>query len=95
MPIKYPEEVKVNAIERNLKIKELNISDEVAIEGWKNIARIFSVSRRMMMARKNELRACGAIFYVTKGRPKHKVVCAFPSVLKAWMAKKSSQGENL
>lgn len=70
---------------------------EVIIEGWDNIAKMFNTSVRMMLYRKAELESCGAIFYMLKGNPRlhkrHKVVCAFPSVLKNWMIIKASKGE--
>ncbi|MGA2468449.1 MAG: hypothetical protein ABSH06_29410 [Thermodesulfobacteriota bacterium] len=70
---------------------------EKAIEGWKAIAEMFNVSVRVMINRKTELKACGAIFYMLKGDPskhkRHRVVCAFPSQLKDWMMIKSAKGE--
>jgi len=70
---------------------------ERAIEGWKAIAEMFNTSVRMMLYRKAELEACGAIFYMLKGNPrKHqrrKVVCAFPSQLRNWIRLKASKGE--
>jgi len=67
---------------------------EVAIEGWKAIAKIFGVSVDYMISRKDELISCGAIFYLTKGRPpkRHRVVCAFPSALRIWAQLKSIKG---
>ncbi|MBW2607168.1 MAG: hypothetical protein JRD05_05975 [Deltaproteobacteria bacterium] len=67
--------------------------NEQAIIGWKAIAEMFNCSERKMISLKEELYACGAIFYMNLGRPPRKRVCAFPSILKAWQIKKSSQGE--
>jgi hypothetical protein len=68
---------------------------EFAIEGWEAIAEMFRVDIRTMQRRREELQQAGAIFYVLKGQPKRRIVCAFPSVLKAWIAIKSSKGEML
>jgi len=70
---------------------------EKIIKGWKAIAEMFDIPERTMMLRKEELKACGAIFYRLEGNPRihkrHKIVCAFPSVLKDWMILKASQGK--
>ena len=70
---------------------------ERAIQGWKTIADMFNTSVRMMLYRRQELEDCGAIFYMLKGNPREhkrrKVVCAFPSHLKNWIAIKSAKGE--
>jgi len=66
---------------------------EFIIEGWVAIAAIFQVSKQTMMKRKDELREFGAIYYRMKGKPPRKVVCAFPSILKSWIAEKSRKGE--
>ena len=66
---------------------------EKVIRGWNNIAEMFGVHPRTMIRRKKELQEAGVIFYMTIGQPKHRVVCAFPSLLKVWMAKKAAQGE--
>lgn len=66
---------------------------ERAVEGWQQIADIFNVTKRMMLNRRQELMDAGVIFYIIKGQPKRRVVCAFPSVLKAWISKKSAMGE--
>jgi len=68
---------------------------ESAIEGWDQIAAMFNVSTRTVQRRKEELERAGAIFYrwkSSKGR-KVRVVCAFPSSLRTWMAEKSKKGE--
>ena len=69
--------------------------EEIAIKGWDSIARIFGVSKRSMIRRKDELKEAGAIFYMWRGVPPQRVVCAFPSVLKAWISKKSAKDEML
>lgn len=71
------------------------MSEETAITGWLSIAKMFDVDIRTIMRRKDELIDAGAIFYKWTGSPPHKVVCAFPSVLKAWISKKSAKGEFL
>jgi len=67
---------------------------EKAIEGWENIAKFFGVHRSTVLRRRQELQQCGAIFYMTTGSPPHrcKRVYAFPSSLKAWIARKSAKG---
>ena len=67
---------------------------EVAIRGWENIARMFDCPERTIMRRRDELRRHGAIFYRVEGRPPRKYVYAFPSILKAWIMKKTSEGNN-
>ena len=67
---------------------------EVAIRGWIEIGRMFNCPKRTMMRRKKDLIRHGAIFYRVEGRPPRKYVYAFPSVLKAWMIKKASEGNN-
>ena len=66
---------------------------EVAIQGWNKIARMFDCSVRKMMQYRQELYDGGYIFYKRTGPPPKKVVCAFPSSLKHWIAIKSSKGE--
>jgi len=69
---------------------------ESAIEGWDQIAQMFNVSVRSAQRRKEELEQAGAIFYrwkSSKGR-KVRIVCAFPSSLRTWMAEKAKRGES-
>jgi len=68
---------------------------EQAIQGWDNIAKVFGLSPRSMIRRRKELQEAGVIFYVLTGCPKQKRVCAFPSLLRAWAAKKAAQGERI
>jgi hypothetical protein len=65
--------------------------EECAVFGWAAIAAIFGVSERKMRGRKQELCDAGAIFYMRKGRPPKRRVCAFPSRLKAWAALKTAK----
>lgn len=67
---------------------------EIAIQGWENIARMFNVHPRTAQRRRKELREAGVIFYINKGKPPRKVVCAFPSMLKAWITAKAAKGED-
>lgn len=69
------------------------IDQEKSIEGWLAIAELFQVSTRTMIKRKEELQKSGAIYYRIKGKPPRKVVCAFPSKLKQWIADKSKKNE--
>lgn len=66
---------------------------EQTLEGWVEIAVMFRVSKQTMIKRKDELQKAGAIFYKVKGSPLHKVVCAFPSSPRKWIADKSKRGE--
>ena len=66
---------------------------EKAIEGWSSIAGMFNCSVRKMMDYRQELHNGGYIFYKNSGPPPRRVVCAFPSSLKRWIAIKSSKGE--
>jgi hypothetical protein len=63
---------------------------EVAIIGWKNIAKFFGVSERSMLRHKQELKEAGYIFYINLGRPPRRKVAAFPSQLMSWMALRGS-----
>lgn len=69
--------------------------EEHAIVGWKDIAKMFNIHPQTMMRKRDELIEAGAIYYMMKGRPPYKTVCAFPSVLKAWIALKARKGELL
>ena len=66
---------------------------EKVVIGWDQIAAMFGVSKRTMLRKREELRQCGAIFYMYRGRPPRRVVAAFPSFLKTWACLKSSEGE--
>uniref|UniRef100_A0A6H2A0F6 Uncharacterized protein n=1 Tax=viral metagenome TaxID=1070528 RepID=A0A6H2A0F6_9ZZZZ len=70
-----------------------NPNIEHAIEGWEAIAKLFNVNSRQMLKRREELSSAGAIFYRLKGTPPRKIVCAFPSLLKAWICRKAAKGE--
>lgn len=69
--------------------------NEHAIEGWKEIAKMFNVSVRTISKYRQELQDGGFIFYRFSGPPPRRTVCAFPSSLKRWIAIKSSKGEML
>lgn len=71
------------------------MSQEVAETGWISLAEMFGVSVRTMMRRKPELEAAGVIFYRMDGAPPHKIMQYFPSLVKAWISKKSAKGEFL
>jgi hypothetical protein len=62
----------------------MNKEGEVALIGWKAIAKMFGVHEKTMQNRRRELLQYGAIFYMRHGRPPKKRVCAFPSLLKVW-----------
>jgi len=68
---------------------------EEIIRGWDNIGKFFGVSARTMQRRRKELVNAGVIFYKKVGKPPRKIVCAFPSMLKAWIARKTAKGELL
>ncbi len=68
---------------------------ETVICGWQAIANMFGISKRNMTRRRVELLEAGAIFYMKRGTPPRKVVCAWPSVLKAWTIQKSVRNENV
>ncbi len=65
---------------------------EVAIEHWKNIARIFGISESKMRSYRDELLDGGFIFY-RRVRNGNRVVCAFPSSLRVWAAWKGARRE--
>jgi len=67
--------------------------EEKIIQGWSSIAAMFDCSVRKMTTYREELQAGGFIFYRNTGPPPRRVVCAFPSSLKRWIAIKSSKGE--
>lgn len=68
---------------------------ERVLEGWEEIANFFGWSRSKAIAKKDELKTFGAIFYTRKGNPPMLTVQAFPSVLRAWTIKKSLKNEIL
>jgi len=69
--------------------------EDHAIYGWDKIGRVFGVSGRTMSRKKDELLACGAVFYISIGAPPKRRIAAFPSYLKAWASKKAAKGEAL
>lgn len=66
---------------------------EKAIQGWSSIAGMFGCSVRKMTRYRQELKDGGYIFYKYTGPPPRKVVCAFPSSLKMWIARKAEKDE--
>jgi hypothetical protein len=71
------------------------MTEEIAILGWKAIGQMFHKSEVSMIKRKPELQSCGAIFYMWVGRPRRRVVAAFPSMLMRWAAAKTLHGEEV
>ena len=71
----------------------MSMPEEKVIQGWENIANVFGIHPSTMRRRKKELQNAGVIFYMITGQPKRKVVCAFPSLLKAWISRKAARGE--
>jgi hypothetical protein len=71
--------------------------EETALIGWKEIARFLGWSLSKAKSRRKEWADYGVIFYTLRGRPpnRHKVVCAFPSILQRLTILKSSKGELL
>jgi hypothetical protein len=67
--------------------------DEEALQTWASLARFFNCSERKIIRYKDELLACGAIFYMNLGRPPRKTVCAFPHRLRKWAGLKGQKGE--
>lgn len=73
--------------------KEINIPEEPICE-WQNIAAYFNISVASMVAKhRKELLAGGWVFYIKKGRPGKRYICAWPSQLKRWAAIKTAKGE--
>ena len=66
---------------------------ERAIFGWPAIGGMFNKTSQAMIRRKKELLSCGVIFYTWVGRPKHRRVAAFPTMLVRWASIKSLKGE--
>lgn len=70
--------------------------EECAQFGWTTLAEMLGKSKRSCMRRKKELHESGAIFYTTRinsmGR-KYKGMFFFPSLVKAYLIKKSERGE--
>ncbi len=57
------------------------------------ILKILGWSKAKFFNHKEELEACGAIFYRYEGRPPTRRLCAFPSELKTWVRLKAAKGE--
>jgi len=66
-----------------------------SLVGWKSIAEFFGCSVSQIIKHKNDLHACGAIFYMKHGRPSAKRVHAFPTKLMIWQSGKNTKGEFL
>jgi hypothetical protein len=64
-------------------------------EGWKSLAELLGVSETKAFSLKDELAACGAIFYMTKGRPPQRRMCFWPSDIRKWTRLKGSKGETI
>lgn len=75
--------------------KEKADNDEQALIGWQEIARLFGCCEKTMRNKKDELYGAGAIFYMRYGRPPRMRVCAFPSLLKVWVIRKTVKGETI
>ena len=73
----------------------MNQVPEQALIGWKPIAEMFGVTRRTMQAKRQELMDAGGIFYMNRGRPPRRRVCAFPSLLMRWTVIKASEGKTI
>lgn len=58
--------------------------DEVAIQGWEEIARLFGCSEKKVRLLREELLNSGVIFFMNLGSPPRRRVLAFPSRLKKW-----------
>jgi hypothetical protein len=71
----------------------MNSNDEVALQGWKEIARLFGCSEKKVRLLREELLASGVIFFMNLGSPPRRRVLAFPSKLKNWAGRKGAAGE--
>jgi len=73
------------------------INQECALEGWAEIGKMFGMAESTIALRRKELLECGAVFYILRGKPpkRHKIICAFPSMLKLWAQKKTIRGDRL
>jgi hypothetical protein len=70
------------------------MSEERAIIGWANIARMFRMPERTFRGRHGkELLELGACFKIDLGNPPSTYVCAFPSSLMRWAGLKQRAGE--
>ena len=69
--------------------------DDFALMGWEQIAKVFPFSERKVRSLRKELRSCGAIFYVVRGTPPRRRVCAFEDELRTWIRLKSAKGEDI
>lgn len=61
--------------------------------GWKLLAEYMGFSERKAFRLQDELRSCGAVFYVMLGRPPKRRVCWFPSEIRRWARLKGAKGE--
>jgi hypothetical protein len=75
--------------------KEKVDNSEQALIGWQEIAGLFGCCEKTIRSRKSELYDAGVIFYMNHGRPPRRRVCAFPSLLKVWVIRKTMEGETI
>lgn len=72
------------------------MADECAQFGWLKLAELVGKSPRACMRRKAALKASGVIMYTIRnnnqGR-KYRAMFFFPSLVKAFLVRQSSQGE--
>lgn len=66
---------------------------ETAQAGWEKLAAMLGLSKRSAIKRKDELEACGVIFYMRVGRPPRRMVHFFPSRVMKWTGLKAAKGE--
>ena len=66
---------------------------EVPLWGWRNLARVLGLCERAAKNRRKELLEAAVIFYQYQGRPPHRNVGFYESVIKAWKCQKTMKGE--
>lgn len=61
---------------------------EIMLKGWKEIAKFYQVSVRTAQRRRKEMCERGIIFVRYEGRPPKKYICAWQSMLMAFVVER-------
>ncbi len=71
------------------------MTEDIAREGWDAFCEMTGMSLSKAFRKREELMACGAIFYMYRGRPPRRVMMFFPSIVKRWAGMKAVQKETV
>ena len=69
--------------------------DELPVKGWTRIAAILGCEVRTAQRRRKTMIDDNVLFTRFEGRPRHKIVFSYPSLLKAWVMTRTRVGQPL